>query len=124
MFPQRESNVLPDGHRIEERSLLKQESDLRADVIHLVFTQAVYSLPIEGDAPSIRLEQADDVLEHDALAAATGSKDHRGLSRRNVDRDILKCADITKGFRYTLKRDDRSRSRGVIKLGWCWWHPL
>src|ERR1700741_2487729 len=82
--PQREGDVLEDGHRIEERPFLKGHPELAAEAIQVPLTQRTNILPVDDAVAAIRLHQSDDVLERHALADARSADDHQRLTARDV----------------------------------------
>ena len=82
MLDEREGDVLMYRHGIEQRALLEKESKLLSHRPEPCFVQSVDSDIAIPDLAAIGLEQADDMLEHHALAAAAGTKHDGGLAPR------------------------------------------
>src|ERR1051325_10993605 len=70
-FAQREGDVFLDGHRVKKRAALKQDADLAADGGELPFAQSDDALAVDPDFALVRLHQADQVFQENALAPAT-----------------------------------------------------
>src|SRR5262249_22059673 len=75
--------------RIEQRGVLKQEPDALADLGQLAAVERRHVLVVDKHVAGIGLEQADDVLQRDALPGAAAPEDAAGRSRRDVERHVV-----------------------------------
>ncbi len=84
-----EGDVVSDGHGVKEGRELEEKADLEADGCQIAFAELIDPLLFDPDLAFARLQQADDVLEEDRLAAAARPHDDRGLAARDVDIDTI-----------------------------------
>jgi len=86
MFPERVGDVLRHREGIEERRTLEDHPDLLPDPNELIFRQRYDVLPLDENLARLRLEQANDQLQSDALADPAPADDGNRLTR--LDREI------------------------------------
>src|SRR5215469_8398694 len=105
----REREVLFQGERIEQCRVLKQKSDLFANLEQFFVARAGYLFSGELDVAGVRLEQPDDELQCDALSRAALAKKSKRLaliySKRQVINDFLGTAISSKGFGNVFQSD-------------------
>ena len=80
---QRERDVVADRHRIKERRILKQEPHVLTHLPELAPAHVRDVALLDEDAAAIRLHQADDVPERDALAGAAPAEQAERRARRD-----------------------------------------
>ena len=79
-FAQRERDIFRHRHGIEKRRALKKNADFLPDSGELTLAQSDDILAIDTDFSRVRLHQADEMLEQNALAAAASADDRERLA--------------------------------------------
>src|SRR6185503_7841058 len=73
--PQREGDVLEDRHRVEERPFLEGHAEVAAIAVQLLLRHRANVLTGDDDVSTVGPQQADDVLERDALPLSRAADD-------------------------------------------------
>ena len=76
MAAKRESDVLKDIHRVEQCAFLERHAEMTAKLVQLSGAHAAKIGTHDIDVTTIRLHQADDVLERDAFSLSRAADDH------------------------------------------------
>jgi len=82
-------DVRPHVLRIEERPTLEEHRDAPAEQRELLGVHRGDFLSVEDDGPSVRLQEPDEHLEHDALADAGPADDGERLAALHVEIQVL-----------------------------------
>ena len=77
---EQEADILLDGQRVEQRSALEQHAEFSTHLDQLPFIQLNDAFAVDFHVAGVGLDEADDVAQQDALAAATAPDDHRRLA--------------------------------------------
>ena len=93
-------DVVADRHRVEQRRVLKQEAHVLAHLAELAPGQRRDVAFFDEHVAAVRLHQADDVPERDALAGAASSQQAEG-----------RCPSESRTTRRRGRRARRSASR-------------
>src|ERR1039457_362276 len=72
-------HVIVERHRVKKRRALKKKAKLFADWRYLLFVQRHDVHAIHQDLTLVRLEQATEMFQQHALAAAAAPDDDNGL---------------------------------------------
>src|ERR1700690_2315036 len=75
MLLEREPHILPDRERIKKRGHLEQHPEFLPQLVQAEVIEIVHVLAVHDDPALVREQQADDMLDHHALAAAAAA-DH------------------------------------------------
>src|SRR5687767_10344584 len=86
MPAKREGDVLEHAHRVEESSFLKCHSEASTEHVQVDCAHAAEIRSVDDHMPAVRLHQADDVFERDALASPGSSDDDDTLALLDLDR--------------------------------------
>ena len=97
----RKRDVVADRHRIEQRRVLKQESHVLAHVPQLAPGQRGDVALLDEHLAAVRLHQADDVPQRDALAGAAASEQAEGLALGDVERHLVEHGERAEALRDT-----------------------
>ena len=92
MLAQAEGHVIVDRQAVEQRGHLKQEPEPQPELDKLLAAQPVDVRAVEPDASLGGMQQADDQLEHDGLAAAALADDANRLAPVDGQVDTAKHA--------------------------------
>ena len=84
---QREQHVLLDGEGVEERRVLEEHAELRADPVELEVAHRHDVLAVDEDLAAVRLEQPDQVLHQHRLPRARPADDHVDLAALDLQVD-------------------------------------
>ena len=98
--PQRELDVLADGHVAEQRVVLEHEADAaltRRDVRDVV--------AVQRDAAVIDARQPGNRAQQGALAAAAGAEQHEELALADFQRDVVDDRQVLISFRDLIEGD-------------------
>jgi hypothetical protein len=85
VFGQVEADIFGDGQGIEQRAGLEDH----CEAILIENLGGLHRFAIEKDLAGIGLFQADDVLQKDGFAAATGSHQNKNFSRVHLEVDAF-----------------------------------
>ena len=107
VFTQREAHILTNRHGVEQRALLKQETDSSSDIAESRLLELINACLIEVDLAGISMEQPNQVFEHDTLATSAWTHDDRGLT--GIERQSQATQDMisTKPLVQILHLHDR-----------------
>jgi hypothetical protein len=100
-------DVLTDGDRIEERSPLEEHRDASAHERHALLGHRRDLVAVEGDRASVGVEQADEQLEHHALADARAAEDGDRLAGEDVEIETSVDELRPEGFLHPAEADER-----------------
>ena len=89
MLAQWKSNVLIDGHTIEQGCVLKYETESFSKPRHLAISQCVNVLPIEDHLASRWRHESNNRLQEHGFPATTLANDGNRLPFGDLDGDIL-----------------------------------
>ena len=89
MLPERERDVVPDRHGIEQGGALEDHPHPLAKDGQLLPAHAGDVLPVDHHPAAIRLEQPHDVLHQDRLAASRRAQDDDGVALGDLEIDAL-----------------------------------
>src|SRR5271166_6625097 len=112
VLAQREGDVFLDGHGIEQRGALEEDSDFHPDPAKLAFGEGDDALAVDDDIALIRFHEADDVLEQDALATAAAADDDQSLAGGDVEIEALEHLLIAKLLPEVADGDERRARLG------------
>ena len=113
---ERERHVVVDGHGVEERAVLEEKPELAADRSEAGLPERVDSRVLEPHLPAIGSQEADEVLEHDGLAATARAQHHGGLAGGEVERDVAKHFKPVECFANAHQADDGAGLRAHKRL--------
>src|SRR5206468_1902150 len=82
-------DVVADGEGVEEGAHLEEEAEALADLHELALGHEVDAAAVEVDLAVVGLEEADDVLEENALTGAAGADDDEGLSAVDGEGEVV-----------------------------------
>src|SRR4030095_2416747 len=82
--------------------LLERHAELLAQVVLLHGIQGPQILPVHEDLSGIRLDEADDVLEQNALAGSRGADDDQGLTRQDRQVNAVQDGLLPEGLAQAL----------------------
>src|SRR5579883_3278557 len=85
MFDQGKSNVLLYSHRVEQRRVLKQHSELAPEPVHLDIPHSYHIFAVKIDMPAVRFEQTNQVLEDNRLPLARSADDNVDPATLNIE---------------------------------------
>src|SRR5271157_4966063 len=114
MVPQRKSHVLLDGQRIVKRGMLKQKTNFLPDFAELVESHAGDILTVDANRSRVRLLQADDEPQQDALTGATASQHRQGLAAPHGQANPIQNLLTSEGLVQVL---DGNNWRAAVFLG-------
>src|SRR5271166_2710918 len=80
-------NILSDSQRIVKRGVLKEKPHLLANHSKLVDRESGYVLPLDLNRSGIRLHQANDEPQQDALAGSAAPQYCHGFSLSHTQRN-------------------------------------
>src|ERR1043166_1062508 len=80
LAPQSEADVFGNGHGVEEGGALEEHAKFVADAEELALVAVADVFAIDQNRAGIRLQQADEMFEEDAFAAAAAADDHDRLA--------------------------------------------
>jgi hypothetical protein len=86
---QPERHVFRDRHRIEQRRALKHHAEFPAHAQQLAFVHRHDVLAVNQHLARVRLQQADEVLEQNAFAAAAAPDDDDRFAVFNPKADAV-----------------------------------
>lgn len=89
MLDEGEGDVVGDGHGVKEGGKLKEEADLEPNGDQVTLAELIDTLIFDPHFAAGGLQESDDVLEHDGLAATRGTHDDGGLATGDVDVDAI-----------------------------------
>jgi hypothetical protein len=84
VLAQRESDVLEDVHRIEQRRVLKNHAEALPNTIERALRQADDALAVDGDVPARRAIETDQDLEQRGLSGPGAPDDDGDLPTLNA----------------------------------------
>jgi hypothetical protein len=76
VLEKRQRHVLADRHPVDQRPALEEVAEALAELAELLHVHVGDVPAVDQHAPLVRLQQADDVLQRDALARAGPPDDH------------------------------------------------
>ena len=82
---ERKRDVLADAHRVEERAFLERHPELAAQSVALAGRCGPQVLPVDLDRAGVRLQEADDVFQKDALADSRLSDEHERFALLDLE---------------------------------------
>ena len=91
-------HIIANGHGVKQGCILKADSEILADGIHLVFPHSADILTIDTDHAGIGFYQTENILEQHALAGTAGPQDYGYLAGRHVQVHPAKHLHPLKGF--------------------------
>ena len=94
MLAQVEREVVVNGEGVEERAGLEDEG--HADLLARHGIGGIEA--VDGDAPTARQLQADDVFQEHALAGAAGAHEHKNLAGLHLEGDALEHLEFAEGL--------------------------
>jgi len=106
VLSQRQRHVLADRERIEERGALEEHTKAHAHLKKLFTAEPGDVLPLEEYLPGVGDDEAGDVLEHDALAAAAAADDDERLPPRDVEIEVLEHGRAVEGLGHAAEPHD------------------
>jgi hypothetical protein len=86
-FAKGEGDIMADIHGVEEGAVLEEDSELASHGPELAFLEAGDFVAIDDDGAFIGLEEADEVFEEDAFAAAAGADHDGALAAGDIEID-------------------------------------
>ena len=104
---QAKGHVLPHWQGVEQRRALEQHAELAVDALARLGVAAHHFFIIDVDAARVRIEQAQDALEHDRLAASRRSDDDRGQAFGKLKGDVPQNRPAMEPTADVLEGDDR-----------------
>lgn len=108
---ERVRHVVLDVHRIKKGALLKQKADLSAQGCESLFAERVDALVVHPHLAGIWLEQADEMFEHDALAAPAWAEHDVGPAGMKVQRN---AAQHVLGIKRLMQVDESNARWGAV----------
>ena len=111
MFNQRKPNIVCHVQRIEQRTHLKQESETSPHFNHRSLRQRVDPLPIKPNLTPIRPQQADDVLQQNALTSPASADDDKALPLLNLQRQTLQHDQLAEALGDMFEFDEGHENR-------------
>jgi hypothetical protein len=100
-----EPHVLEHIHRVEQGAVLKHVADLGAHLGEVLPPERRDVLPIHDHRSAVRLDQADDVLQQDALPGARRSEEGNGLALAHFEVDPLQDYLLAEGLMQRVDLD-------------------
>src|SRR4029079_18074805 len=82
-----QTDVLEHVHRVEQSAVLEHVADVRAHLGQVLPAQLADLAVVHDDGPAVGTDEADDVLEQDALAGAGGPEQGHRLTLADVEVD-------------------------------------
>ena len=89
MTPEWESHVIANSHRIEQRRVLEEESDLPTHRSDLGRRQGREFLSLYKHSPMIRQQETHNVLEQHTLAGTAAAQHVSRLALRHAERHVI-----------------------------------
>jgi hypothetical protein len=106
-------DVLPDAERVEERRALKQIGDAPPHFVELALRHPRHVPAVEDDRALVGGEQADEHLQHDALAAPGRAEDRHRLAA--MDRELEAAVnDLRPECLVDVLEDDERRGHAPL----------
>src|SRR5581483_11250316 len=129
MLAEGKGDILEDGERVEQGRALETEADLAAGFLQRFRFAAADVHAVHLDAAPVRLDQADDVLQGDALARSRAADDGHRLALEDGKIDAVEhgpgpealreVAELHRGIGQHRSIADvgvRRRRSGMIRL--------
>ena len=111
-----ERHILRNVERIEERGALEEHSEHAPHAQHLAFVEMRDVLPVDEHGPRIGRQQADQVLEQDALSATAAANDDDGLTGFNPQIHTAQNLLCTEAFLHLTGFDHEPNSPTKMRL--------
>src|SRR5581483_8640961 len=121
-FTQRKSHILAYGERIKERAALKNHRDFLPDSLQLHFRIVGDVLASNNDAPGIRFEEAENVLQSNGFAHPAAAENTDGFRGVHVEADVFKHTVITERLADVLEFNVRGGIAGGGDPRPRWFH--
>ncbi len=116
VFNQREGDVVANIHRVEQRALLEEESDLPPDRGKISLAGRVYAGVFKPDFTSVGFEQTHDVFEHDRLAASAWPEDDRRPTPVECQVHLAQHLKLSERPTKANQSDDRVRTVALVAI--------
>src|SRR3989338_4847306 len=105
MLPQRESDVLKNVHKIVQRPLLEQVTDVLTQPQKFPLGHFRDISRLDQNASPVRPEQSDQMLEQDAFPRPALAQNDQDLAFFDLQVDVFKHLLIIKRFVQMLRLD-------------------
>ena len=109
VLAQRIGDVLEHGHRVEQRGALEHHPHVLPRLERLLEGEVGDVLAVDADLAAVRHEQAQDELEHRALAGARLADEADRLALPRLERDVLEDRTV-EGEIDVIELDDGRRA--------------
>ena len=90
MLTKRESDVVEDVHRAEQRAVLEHDAEQRADLVELLGRALDDVRAVDDDLAALGAQQADQRLEEHRLTGTGRAEQHADLTGGDLQRHVLK----------------------------------
>ena len=110
-LPERESDVLEHGQRVEERAALEHDPVALADLVEGPAAEGRHVLAVDDHAAGVGPDQAEQVPEQHRLAAAAAADDDHQLGRRDLEVDAAEDLLAPEALAEPLDPDGGRRRR-------------
>jgi hypothetical protein len=98
VLAQREGDVVEHRHRPEEGPVLEEHAELAAHPEQLVVGHRRHRLAVDEDVTLVGIEQADHVLDADALPGARRAEDHGDLALGQAEIEAAQDPIVPEGL--------------------------
>src|SRR5262249_49847879 len=119
VLDQRVGDVLADGERVEEGSLLEQHRDLTAHGHESVLVQVAERRAVDLDRAGVGPDEPVHVLQEDALPRAAAAEDDQRLARDDIEREaaqhLLRAEGLLERPAADVRRRAHVRRKSLVR---------
>src|SRR5579872_203692 len=109
MLAQGKSDIVGNGHRIEQRAALEENADRTMVVVKFRGGHVVELFSEGGDVPAVTFDVSDHKAEERGLAGAGAAKNDEGFAAKNVETDSVENGAVVEPFGGVHDLDDGFR---------------